>query len=331
MTTGVVVVAWNGQQYLRDCLRSVVAQTARPQELVVVDNASEDGSLDAVRAFQSEAARLDVAVRVMCQSRNVGFTRGANIGIDALMSPRPQVDCVVLLNQDATLESNWCEVMSRTLLADATIGVVGCKIFSPNRVTIQHAGGYIERPRLVGRHFGHHNPDDPPIPQPPRDVEFVTAAAMALRVEALVKVGTFQEVFSPGYYEDVDLCTRMRDHDWRVAYCPEAVAVHAESTSFADRVQRLGVSNRSRLIYALRWLGEPQFRAEFLAAERQHIAGSLPNDERRALGFAYLELLLMLSSVIKVRMPREFDSSSVVSELLHAFASLRDDCVASWN
>jgi GT2 family glycosyltransferase len=229
-----------------------------------------------------------------------------------------------MLNQDASLDSTWCEAIQRRFDSDGSIGIVGSKIFHPNRLTIQHAGGYLERPRLVGRHFGHHRSDDRPLLHAEREVEFVTAAAMAIRLSALVKTGCFQEIFSPGYYEDVDLCDRIHEAGWKILFCPEAIAIHAESASIDDRVRRLTLSNRARLIYALRWLVDDRFRDEFSRAERQHINSDLSADERRALTAAYLELLLILRRALNARVGRDRLTPAVTSELFEMLVGLRD-------
>jgi GT2 family glycosyltransferase len=328
MTSGVVIVAWNGERYLRDCLQSVLAQTTLPDEIVVVDNGSADNSMAIVREFKNQADRLRTSLRMVCNSRNLGFTRGANAGIKVLASSPSPVECVALLNQDAVLDPTWHETVQRRFQSDPAIGVVGTKIFHPNRLTIQHAGGYLDRPRMVGRHFGHHDSNESPVVHVEREVEFVTAAAMAVRTSALLQAGGFDEIFSPGYYEDVDLCVRLHEAGWKILFCPDAVATHVESGSFANRVHRLTVSNRARLIYALRWCTADDFRAEFARAERSYLDTELSTDERRALTAAYLEFLLMLPRALKARARETEISAAVTAALLQMVVDFREQIVS---
>jgi len=331
MTSGVVIVDWNGERYLRECLRSVLAQTKPPAKLIVVDNASVDESLSIVGEFIQQAERSGTTLHVVRNSQNLGFTCGANIGMQLLTSSQ-SVDCVILLNQDAALDPTWCEAVQMRFQSDPMVGAVGSKIFHPNRLTIQHAGGYLERPRLVGRHFGHHDSTRASTAHVEREVEFVTAAAMAVRSEALMAVGLFQEIFSPGYYEDVDLCVRLHEAGWKVVFCPDAVATHAESASFDNRARRLALSNRARLIYALRWLTNDDFRAEFSKGELMYLQTDLSIDERRALTAAYLEFLLILPRALKARAGQERVEPAVTEALSEMVVEFRDQIVAKrWN
>ena len=330
MTTAVVVVVWNGERYLSDCLRCIAEQTEPPHEIVVIDNASEDGSNEIAASFAARIGQRGAAVTVLRQSRNLGFTCGANQGLKAVLESPTAVDCVVLLNQDALIEPTWCETVSAALDADGRIGIVGSKLLLPDRLRLQHAGGYLERPRLVGRHFGHYCPDGAPTFNEPREVDFVTAAAMAVRSAALREVGLFDEIFSPGYYEDVDLCDRLRIAGWKIVYRPDAVGIHAESTAFGSPVARLALSHKSRLIYALPWLARPSFAQEFCSAERLYIERELGANERRALSAAYLRVLLMGRRAIKARIDQNLFSADLMASLIQMFAGLRHEIAASW-
>ncbi len=325
MTSGVIVVAWNGESYLEACLRSVLTQTELPRRLIVVDNDSRDRSLEIARSFEAETGRLDVSLTVVEEPRNTGFTSGANRGLKALIDGREDLDFAVLLNQDATLHPAWCEAATAVLAADPRVGAVGSKILLPNGLTVQHAGGYLAKPRFLGRHYGHHATDVPHDFAALREVDYVTAAAMALRVTTIRAIGTFDEVFSPGYYEDVDWCTRARTAGWKVVYAPEAVATHVESASFRLRPERLSLSHRNRLVYALPHLADASCRREFASAERQYFCGAAPGEDRRALGFAYLWFLLMLPDLAATRIPGVSGSPELVTELIDLFGGLRRD------
>ena len=86
----VVIVNWNGEQFLERCLATLMAQTVVPYETILVDNASSDGSLDIVRRFPS--------VRLLAQDKNLGFARANNLGIAATAS-----EYVLLLNPDTVV------------------------------------------------------------------------------------------------------------------------------------------------------------------------------------------------------------------------------------
>jgi GT2 family glycosyltransferase len=193
----------------------------------------------------------------------------------------------------------------------------------PQRLTIRHAGGYIEPSSFIGGHFGRGAAATTAAFGTPRDVEFVTAAAMALRAEALRNVGVFNEVFSPGYYEDVELCTRLRRAGWLVQYRPEAIATHVESGSFGEGVGRLALSHRNRILYALPWLEAADARHAFLIAEQQFIDNVASDTERRALGLAYLAALLRLPAAAHARQLDRPPSPEHIAGLVGTLAVLR--------
>jgi GT2 family glycosyltransferase len=326
MTCGVVIVAWNGEEYLEACLRSVLAQSVAPAVIIVIDNGSDDRSLEIVQTYVDIAAQHGAALQVIAEATNTGFTPAANKGLAMLRDGSRAPDVAILLNQDATLDGDWCEVVGAAFESDRRVGVVGSKLLRPNRLTIQHAGGYLERPRFVGRHYGHHEPVEWLRTNESREVEFVTGAAMALRMMALEDTGTFHEVFAPGYYEDVDLCLRMSAHGWKVVYLPTAVGTHIESASFGRRVDRLSLAHRNRLFFALPWLVDPHFREEFCRAELR--AGrDASTDERRALGAAYLSTLLRLSEAIDARLDSEKRSDALHLSLIDMLTELRASIV----
>ena len=323
MTAGVVIVVWNGARWLADCIGSVIAQSTPPSVLVVVDNASGDHSLQIATSFESEASRVGTQLIVLPQLSNEGFTAGANGGLRYCLDDQPAIDVLVLLNQDAILDADWCERVTTAMADDRAIGALGSRILDPSRLTIRHAGGYIEQPSFVGVHFGRGAPATAQAFGTPRNVEFVTAAAMALRAQALREVGVFNELFSPGYYEDVELCTRLRQAGWLVQYRPEAVAAHVESGSFGDGVARLMLSHRNRILYALPWLEDSDARQAFVLAEKQLITNVSSHTERRALGLAYLAALLMLPDAARERQPQRRLAPDQVEAIVSTLGALR--------
>ena len=96
----VIIVNWNGERFLDRCLSALLAQTVAPHEIIVVDNASSDGSLDLVRRFPS--------VRLLAQDRNLGFARGNNLAIEEAAA---ESECIALLNPDAFVEPRWLEAL----------------------------------------------------------------------------------------------------------------------------------------------------------------------------------------------------------------------------
>ena len=200
----VIILVWNGRDYLEACLDAVLAQDYASFGVMVVDNGSTDGSPRLVADNFPEA-------ELLTNDRNLGFAAGNNVGLQVLagMPCETSTDFAVLLNQDTVVHHGWLASLARTF-AGTRVGIAGCKLLYPDG-TIQHAGGYLYGPRGETGHRGRHDKAEgttTPVAGPPdglTDIEFVTGAALAISREALATIGPLDEGFWPAYYEDVDL------------------------------------------------------------------------------------------------------------------------------
>src|SRR3990170_2544486 len=131
----VVIVNWNGKEFLKKCLTTVLLNTVYPEyQVVVVDNGSVDGSVEMVKKEFS-------TVNLIENSENLGFSKANNQGIKHALFHGAKY--VLLLNSDVEIaEKEWLENMVNLSASDSTIGIVGCKLVYPNGL-IQHAGGVV--------------------------------------------------------------------------------------------------------------------------------------------------------------------------------------------
>lgn len=309
MRSAVVVLTWNGGDPAMRCLASLAALRPAPDQVLVVDNASADGTPERV------AAQFP-AVTLLRNDSNLGFSGGMNVGIAALLAQAEAPDAVVLLNQDAEVDPGWLGAIVAPLAADAGVGAVGCKIRYPDG-TLQHAGVTLDWPRTLARHVGWHEADRGQH-DAPAGVDYVTAAAVALRADALRAVGGFDEGYAPAYFEDLDLCARLRRAGYAVRYEPAATLVHQESTSLRDELVRSAHYNRGRLRFVLKTFPLDQIAGPFAAAERAffHQHGNHP--ESRALRWAYAETLAALPGIVAARRALEPDLPADAEATLHA-------------
>ncbi|HNT74058.1 MAG TPA: glycosyltransferase family 2 protein [Anaerolineae bacterium] len=287
MKASVIILTWNGMTYLEACLNAVLAQVYPDFEVIVVDNASTDGSAELV-------AEQYPQVRLMRNERNLGFAAGNNVGLRAATG-----NVLVLLNQDTEVRPGWLAALVEAV-QNPTVGIVGCKLLYPDG-TIQHAGAYLDEVRGASEHYGRHEPDTGQY-DTPREVEFVTGAAVALTRATLSRVGELDEGFAPAYYEDVDWCYRVREAGLRVWYCPQAAAVHYESTSIQDinHAHRATAHyGRLRLLFKhhpLSWLRDTLVPAETVAAHDE-----VRTPDIMALRDAYMRLILSMPEIITFR------------------------------
>jgi N-acetylglucosaminyl-diphospho-decaprenol L-rhamnosyltransferase len=234
-----VVVSFNYGDLLERAVRSILADTsAGVPDVVVVDNGSTDGSLENLRAAFPTAA-----VRVLEAPGNVGYARGANLGIAATETP-----LVAVLNGDLELVAGVAAAMITALEADPRLGAVGPRVLNldgsvyPSArtepglgVAAGHAAlGLVWPTNPWTRRYRQLDRD----PSVARDVDCVSGAAVWLRREALDDVGGWDERYFM-YMEDVDLCLRLRRAGWRVAYEPGGEVVHVQGASTSQRPYRM--------------------------------------------------------------------------------------------
>lgn len=211
----VVIVNYNGEKFLPDCLSSLCCQTILPSEVVVIDNASSDRSRELVRESYPE-------VKLIPNKENEFFCRGGNIGFAATSAP-----FVLLLNNDAFLEPNYLEEALAPMQRDDRIGSVTGKIMRTDRETIDTAGQELSRSRKpLDRGYGL---EDDGRYDEEEEVFGCGGVAPLLRRAMLEDVALEGQIFDEDfvqYYEDLDLMWRARNLGWKAWYTPRAIAFH---------------------------------------------------------------------------------------------------------
>lgn len=280
MKASIIVLSWNGIDYIADCLDGVLSQGDSDFEVIVVDNGSSDGSADFVAQHYPQ-------VRLIRHERNLGFAAGNNAGLRTATG-----DVLVLLNQDTVVQPGWLAACVEALEGCPDAGIVGAKILGMDGCTLQHAGGYVEHPLALGKHYGYGERDAGQYDEP-RRVEFVTGAAMAFKREVLSQIGLLDEGFYPGYFEDVDFCYRARAVGYAVWYVPQAVLHHHESASMRrDSYRGHCYYYRNRLRFVLKHYTVFQIARQFVPAESERVA-HMPLEELRAAARSTIEGMLL--------------------------------------
>jgi len=239
----IVVVNWNGKHFLNKCLTSIANNTDYSDyEIIVVDNGSIDGSIELVKKKFSD-------VRLIENHKNLGFSKGNNIGVRNSKG----VYILILNNDTEVIDKNWLNNAINLFETDEKIGVIGCKLIYPNG-KLQHAGGKIN---FLNPHFSSHigigkNPEAINYNKF-FDVDYVTAAAMFIKKEVIEKIGLFDEILSPAYYEDSDFCIRAKKAGYKVIYAPNIKLIHYESqTKKLHKSDFMNyISTRNKILFLL--------------------------------------------------------------------------------
>jgi len=212
----VIIVNWNGKRFLERCLTALMDQTVKPHEIILVDNASSDGSAEIARQFPM--------VRLIQLDQNTGFARGNNL---ALKAASAESKWIALINPDAFAEPLWLEALLVAIESNPGFEVFGSKLVNTDDpMMLDGAGDAYHVSGLVWR-TGHGSPV-PTSAESEREVFSPCAAAALYRRSALHELGGFDEDYFC-YLEDVDLGFRLRLAGYRCLYVPPSVAHHVDS------------------------------------------------------------------------------------------------------
>lgn len=250
-----VIVNYEAGDLLTKCVASLLADTsAGTPEVVVVDNGSEDGSVDQLRAVAPD-------VQVIRLDRNRGYASAANAGAAATTAA-----IVAVCNCDVRVEAGTAAAMLGRFDGEADLGALGPTILNVDGTRYPSARAIPRLRDAVGHGvLGLVKPDNrftrryrelDADPTRPRDVGFVSGASIWLRRRALEQVHGWDEGYFM-YVEEVDLCWRLREAGWRVAYEPTGRVEHVQGVSTARRPYRMLLEHhRSLLRFAgKRWHG----------------------------------------------------------------------------
>jgi len=216
----IVIVSFNARADLERCLESLHANPpAASHEIVVVDNASQDGS--------AEAARKWSGVQVIENAANVGFARANNLGIRATHGEQ-----LLLLNSDTRVPPGLVDALLAELDADATVAVVGPRIVDGDgraELSFGRMMGPLNefRQKRLGRGSFE------ALARRRQYPDWVSAACLLVRRADAEAVGLFDERFFM-YTEDVDFCASIRARGRRILFAPDVEIVHLRGRSAAS-------------------------------------------------------------------------------------------------
>lgn len=238
MMVSVVIPNYNGKHFLEECLNSLKVQTYKKFEIIVVDNASSDGSVEFIKTF-------DPSVRLIELNTNTGFSPAVNVGIKEAKG-----DYIFLLNNDTVSEPNVIEKLVGFIESDDKIFSVNSKMIQfNNRTLIDDAGdeynlfgwaykrGYNQRKNRHNKYTR---------------VFSCCGGASLYRKSVFDEIGYFDEAFF-AYLEDVDVGYRANCYGYKNYYCPEAVVYHIISGTTGNKKTefktKLSARNNTYLIY----------------------------------------------------------------------------------
>jgi len=228
----IVIPSKNASAVVRRCVESIYATTAYPSfEVILVDTGSDDP--DVLRWYEDVAARHDSFRVIDWPEQPFSYAKSCNAGADAARG-----EILVMLNNDTeVLEPTWIEVLAAEAQRPE-VGVVGCLLLYPDRLTVQHAGIGLGIKTVAGNSLsglrldGRLTRTQQLMLWTRRATTAVTAACIAVRKAVYFRVGGFDPELRITF-NDVDLCLRIAALGYRSVYTPDVRLLHHESKTIA--------------------------------------------------------------------------------------------------
>ncbi|MEM2292822.1 MAG: glycosyltransferase family 2 protein [Candidatus Aenigmatarchaeota archaeon] len=290
----VVILNYNGLNYLgdvlTDCLDSVLNSNYPNLEIIFVDNGSTDGSADFV-------AKNYPKIKVIRNRCNLGFSEGFNTGIRASKGKY-----IALLSNDMAVDQNWLNPVIEIMESDKKVGLAGFKrLVWGTKDLIDGIGGDLYlcgRVKVVGKLEIDKGQYDAII----ENLDYI-GGAMVIRRDALAKSGLFDPKFFV-FFEDIDLCYRVRKHGYKVIYVPQSVIYHkGQATINQLERNKIGyleyMANRSRIRGAILHFTLPRLLSTFLIDSIWFLLGK--SETKKSLLKAYWWNLERISETLKKR------------------------------
>ncbi|RPH33050.1 glycosyltransferase family 2 protein [bacterium] len=230
----VIVVNWNGRDITLECLHSLSALTYPRADLIVVDNGSSDGSVEAIRARYPD-------VTLLTMPENLRFAGGNNAGMREALARG--ADMVLLLNNDTVVDAEFLTRLVARMEANPSYGMVAPKIFyfgQPDRLWF--AGGTISMWAGTMRHIGIREVDCGQY-DTVREIGYASGCCILVRAEVIRKIGMLDESYHM-YTEDADWSMRARRGGYALVFEPAARVWHKLSVSAGGHLSWYKLKNK---------------------------------------------------------------------------------------
>lgn len=237
----IIILNWNGREDTLACLDSLSHLMYPAYRVVVVDNGSEDNSVDAIRSAYPQVTLIEAG-------DNLGFAGGNNLGLEQARAWK--AGYVLLLNNDTIVDPDFLRLLVEKGEEDSTAGIVGPSVYYFDRPDVLWtAGGSIDWERGDSRMIGVGEVDRGQYGTKPRQVDFISGCALLVKMAVIDRVGPLDPRFF-AYYEETEWCVRVSRSGYKIFHVPNAKIWH--KISLDAREASLAVNyymTRNRLLF----------------------------------------------------------------------------------
>ena len=240
----IIIVNFNGWKDTIECIHSIEEVSYKSFEVIVVDNASSDESVDKLKALISETP---VAITLIEEKENRGFSAGNNVGI--LYAMKRNFDYYLMLNNDTLVDKEFLDELLKPFELDEVGASIGQIYYAYNMKKIWYAGGALNSKYIKPIHLKYNQTEIEHVSEI-KEVTFATGCCICCSKELLDKIGLWNETFFL-YEEDVDFSIRIMNAGYRIIYNSDAIVYHKVSAStgiIAGNAEYYQIRNRLLLI-----------------------------------------------------------------------------------
>jgi len=225
MKISIIIVSWNVEEELFDCLMSIKQnKPSYPYEVIIVDNASTDGTIDIIQNNFAET-------KLIINNENRGFASANNIGIEKSCG-----QYILFLNPDTIIQTNALDKLIAFLDENKDVGACGPKLLYgdgklqpstrkfPDFYSALYQNTILKNTGLFRKHYRRYRMRNFNFDKQ-KDVDILMGAAILTRRSIIEKIGPMDESFFM-YYEEADLCYRIVQAGWRIVFVPDATIIH---------------------------------------------------------------------------------------------------------
>ncbi len=229
----IIMPVWNELDVTRKCVNSIVKYTHHPYRLVIIDNASDLPTRDYLRNLKS---REDMNLELIRNEDNIGFVKAVNQGISFSDAPY-----ICIMNNDTIATEGWLETMISAMERHKDVGLI-----NPTSNTFSH---YPEKNESINEYAARLKLFKDKI----QELHCCRFFCTVIKREVLEKLGSLDEIYRLGYFDDTDYCKRAQAAGYRTARAKGAYIHHEENTSFKKLKDNSALFKANERIFLDRW------------------------------------------------------------------------------